>query len=683
MSRKQKRKDSRYSDAPAGSWLFKFGTKLMLTTVVVVVALSLMQCSIKKPESPTWNTQFVVPLVNRTYGMSEIVDKIDQEGVSIDADSNVIFSVQRDIDTVELDGDNLTTGNLSYTAFEQIGLVDIPAPALASVTLDITHISGLSTFVPGEIPAMSFSIDSDVPAADNYSSVEIDSGQAYVIVDNDLGFDISADSVELWDVTYNRSIGTKAFPKPISDGESDSVLFDLSGKTISNNIQARVGATTPGGTVLSTSGRQITTSMRFDGDLTAGAATAEIPALNRSFTQTVTLGENDAIHSATLSAGSLQVSIGNQTNLTAQIDVTFPDLVISGVPLTLSRTVGPISSSLISVNLAGYELQPVDLTVPQSIRIEVEVTVPATAPQKVAFSQSQEFIVDASLTGLTFATVTGVFSTVSTTLSPTEHELDVPAGFESAELVSAVLTLEIESGVQLPGDLNLTLLGKNGKSLQITGTVAPATSSEAVITLFVDSTVADFLSPIPSLITISGDVAFGDGVSIGSIRNGDWIRASVNILAPLEVILPETVVKPDIESEKINQDDIDAVTEHVLEARLIYNVINHLPVGARVNLFLSGDSATVLSDPQVSFVGDIFIVAAPTVGGLATDTVSTGYQEVVIDSLDVQVLKNDTLYIGTQIILDGTNGQPVKLIASDYLTIVGRIEIEYRFDGEF
>ncbi|MCX6835026.1 MAG: hypothetical protein NTW07_07825, partial [candidate division Zixibacteria bacterium] len=380
---------------------------------------------------------------------------------------------------------------------------------------------------------------------------------------------------------------------------------------------------------------------------------------------------------------SLQVSIGNQTNLTAQIVVTFPDLVNGGVPLTFSRTVGPISSSLVTVDLAGYELQPVDLTVPQNIQVEVDATVPATAPQKVTISQSQEFIVDATLTGLTFETVTGVFSTVSTTLSPTEHELDIPAGFESAELVSAVLTLAIENNVQLPGDLNLTLLGSNGKSLQITGPVTPATSSDPVVTLFVDSTVADFLSPMPSLITISGDAAFGDGVSVGSIRNGDWIRASVDISAPLEVILPETVVEPDIESEKISQDNIDAVTDHVLEARLIYNVINHLPVGARVNLYLGDDSATVVSDPQVSFVGNIFIVAAPTAGGLTTDTISTGYQEIVIDSLDLQVLKNDTLYIGTQIILDDTNGQPVKLIASDYLTIVGRIEVDYRFDGEF
>ena len=683
MSGKSKRRNKSESDATAGSWLVNFSAKLILATVVVVVALSLMQCTIKKPESPTWDTQVVLPLVNRTYTMSEIVDKIDQEGVSFDADSNVIFSAHREIDTVEIDADNLGTGDLTYTAFEQVGLVDIPAPELAPVTLDITLISGLSTYVPGAIPATSFSINSNIPSADNYTSVGIVNGQAYVVVDNDLGFDITANSVELWDLTYNRSIGTNVFPMPIADGGLDSVLFDLSGKTVSNNLQARVEATTLGGLVLSTSGKQITTTMRFDSDLTVGAATAEIPELNRSFTQVLSLGETDAIHRATLSGGTLHVEIGNQTNLTALIDVTFPDLTHGGVPLSFSRTVGPIGSGLINVNLAGYELEPTDLTVPQEVRVDVEATVPATAPQKVTITESQQFIVDASLSGLTFDTVTGIFNTVGTTLSPTEHQLDVPDGFGSAQLVSAILTLEIENGVQLPGDLNLTLQGSNGKSLIVAGPVAAALPGEAVVTRFIDSTVADFLSPLPEVITISGNASYGDGVSIGSIQNGDWVRAQVDILAPLEVILPETVVVPDVESEEISQDNIDAITDHVIEARFIYNVINRLPVGARVNLFLGGDSTTVLSDPQVTFIDEIFVVAAPTLNGLAVDTVSTGYQEVIIDSVEVQVLKHDTLYIGTQIVLDDSNGLPVKLTASDYLTLVGRVEIDYRFDGEF
>ena len=683
MTRRSNRRNSEDANLTVGGWLFKFGTKLLLTAVVVVVALSLLQCTVKKPESPTWDTQLTLPLLNRTYPMSEIVDKMDQDGITIDSNSNVVFSINRDIDTVRLDADAMTTADLSYSLIQSLGQIDIPAPSIAPIVLDITQVAGLATFVPGAIPATSFSITNSIPAISTWTSAGVSSGEAYVIVANNLGFAITADAVELWDIGYNRSIGSQAFPNPIPDGGVDSVLYDLSGTTISNQIQARITASTAGGLVLSTSGKTISTALRFTRDLTVGAATAEIPAVNLDFSDVLPLSESDAIYRATLSSGALQMSIANQTNVTTDFDITFPDLRQNGIPLTLQRSVGPISSGSVNLDLSGYVLAPVDSTLPQEIQVLVAASVPASAPQQVTFDQSQEFIVSAGLSNLAFDTVTGVFASVGTTLAPSEHAIDVPDGFDSAQLVTAVLTLEIENGVQMAGQLDLTLLGSNGKTLNIVGTVDPATPSASVITQIVDTTVADFLSPMPSLITISGSTTFGDGVSEGSIRNGDFVHASVKIETPLELILPRTVIAPDIESEHINQDDFDPVTDHVIEARLVYNVINRLPIGATVNIYLSSDSATVVSNPEVSFIDEIFVVAAPTVGGIASDTISTGYQTVVVDSLDVNILKNDTLYIATEIILEDTNGQPIKLTASDYLTLIGRLEVDYHFDGKF
>jgi hypothetical protein len=201
--------------------------------------------------------------------------------------------------------------------------------------------------------------------------------------------------------------------------------------------------------------------------------------------------------------------------------------------------------------------------------------------------------------------------------------------------------------------------------------------------VIVNTDVADFLSPVPSTIDITGSATFGDGVSESTVNPDDYIFGSINIVAPLEVIIPRTPIEADIEGSDVEQDDIDIITDHLIQGRFVYNIINHLPVGASVNLFLGGDSATVMTNPQVSFVDDIFITAAPTTGSIASDTVSTGYQYVTIDSVDIQVLKNERLYVGTEIILEDSNGQPVKLTNSDYLRVIGRIEVEYRFDGEF
>jgi hypothetical protein len=660
-----------------------FGTKLMLGLLVAVVALTLMQCTVKKPEAPTWDTQFTLPLVNRTYGMVEIIDKIDQEGISIDADSGVIFSVSEDIDTVLLDADELTTADLSYSLTEQLGPIDLAAPVVPPTTLLITQVGGLATYLPGVVPATSFAITPNLPTISSLSSANVTSGAVYVVVDNDLGFEITAESVELWDLYFNHSLGYQTFSAPIPNGGVDSVRYDLGGQTISNDFEVRITASTPGGTVLSTADKSITTTVRFDGDITVSAATAEIPALSRSYFQAVELGESDLVYSATLSSGTVQLSITNLTNLSANLDVTLPDIIDNGQPLRLQPTVGPSSTQVVTADLEGYDVQPADLSVPQNIRVEIVAAMPGSGSQHVAISQSNQFLVTASLRDLTFGTVTGLFSSVGSTLEPSQHHIEVPDGFDSVQMVSAVLTLKIDNGVELSGNLDLTISGNNGKTLNILGSIAPGTSQASVMTNLIDSTVADFLSPLPSQITISGSASFGDGFSVGTISAGDFVHAGVEIIAPFEVIIPETSIEPDIESEEIDQDNVDAITDHVNEARLVYNVTNRLPIGVRVNLYLSGDSATVISNPQLSFIDQIFVTAAPTIGSLASDTVSTGEQVLVIDNDDIQILTNDTLYIGTELVLEDSNGLPVKLTAADWLKVTGRIEVEYRFDGEF
>jgi hypothetical protein len=306
--------------------------------------------------------------------------------------------------------------------------------------------------------------------------------------------------------------------------------------------------------------------------------------------------------------------------------------------------------------------------------------VPGTAPNQVTVSSGNSFGVQASLNGLSFSSVTGIFTGTNMTIDPILQEIDVPTGFDSVQLVSAVLTIEIENSIGLPGDLTVTLTGNNGRTLNINGTVDARVLATASTTTFTEPDVADFLSPIPSQVTITGSASFGAGTS-GTIRDGDYITGAVRIDSPVEMIIPQTLIDTDIESEKIEQKDIDKITDHVIEARLIYNLTNHLPIGATVNLLMSGDSATLYSNPQLR-IDDITVDAAPVVASVVVDTLSTGFQTIVLDSADIQILKNDTLYIGQELILHSSNGQPVRLTKNDFISVLGRIEVEYRFDGE-
>jgi hypothetical protein len=147
------------------------------------------------------------------------------------------------------------------------------------------------------------------------------------------------------------------------------------------------------------------------------------------------------------------------------------------------------------------------------------------------------------------------------------------------------------------------------------------------------------------------------------------------------MIIDSAVIESDVETEEIDQSDIDAITDHVIEARFLYNVVNHLPIGANINIYLGGDSATVYDTPEL-LLNNISVVAAPVIAGVASDTAATGYQTILLSSDDVQILKNDTLYIGSRILLEDTGGLPVRLTNNDYIQVTGRIEVDYRFDTD-
>jgi len=681
MARKRKRKTG-LTEVFWDSLLFKFGAKLFLGLAVIITFLTLAQCTIKKPESPQWNTKLTVPVVNRTYPMEELIGKIDQEGLDIDSSGAVTYSITKDLDTVQL-----STSDISYVASEQVGTVSLTPPDIDPVTVSLSSIGGLASSLPGDsafVPSTGFDLYNDMPTIASFLQVTISNGQVDIVVDNGLGISLDTVIVEIYDVANGVTVVTDTFSAAITSGTTGSLPISLDGKTVSGSLRVNSHCYTTGGTVDSASSRYVSTDLVFSDSLEVSSAIAEIPALTRNFSQQATLSESDRIDTASLTDGNLDITILNSTNLNANLTVTIPDIVSpSGQPLMIDRSVLPQQNTVVNLNLDGYRLIPSDLIVPQDIDINVTASVPGTG-QQVEIDQSDSFLVQADLSSMTFGSVTGVFDSATASFEELEQDIDVPTGFDSIQFVSAIVTLEIENGINLPGYLDIQLHGDNGKNLNFTGHITAGGQDSTTLSTISDSTVADFLSPLPSHVDLSGSAILGDGAYQGTIEIGDFIFARVKIFAPVEVIINDSRIETDIESEEIDQDDIDIITDHFIEGRFIYNIINHLPLGAYVNISFSGDSTSLYTNPIKTF-DSLFVTSAPVLPtGIVGDTASTGYQEIFLDSADVRrILENDTLYIGQELFLEGSGGQSIKLTQDDYITVIGRIEVEYRFDGEF
>ena len=683
MSRRRRRRGE--EEHPFSQFMLKFGSKLLLGVFVIVLFLTLVQCTVKKPESPTWTTGATVPVINRTYGMQEIVRKIDQDGISMDSSGNVIFSISQQIDTMKLAQDLLSTPDLSVAVSQSIGDVTINTPSISPVSVSISSIAGLATSLPGDSAAvspMSFTVSNTPPSISEFSEATIASASAYAVVGNSLGIDLDQVTVELFDIDSNRVVASGPIPGGLAHGVTDSVLLPLSGQTVSNHLTLRSNCHTNGGVVDSASYRYVRTNIDFDGDIVVSYGRATIPGFTENRTEQLDLQESNRIDSASISSGTLRIDLTNATELTSHLDITFPDIFWGGQPLVINRDLSPRQQRSVTVDLAGHVVRMNDVTVPQSLSVNLVATVDGTTTQVPVYS-TDSFVVDASVQNVQFASVSGDFNGTVNNFGPIGQTIDIPLGFDAVTLINAVLTVDIANGVNIPGSLSAVILGDNGKQLPIGGYVTAGTPANPSITTISNSDVADFLSPIPGHIDVSGHVVFDDGTASGTITSSDFVVGTVGIVSPLDLIISPTTFRSDIQKTDIDTSNIDAITNHVLTARFLYEIANHLPIGATIDLAFSGDSATLYSNPQL-LIQALKVDAAPvSADGLVQTEATSGIQEIALDSTDIQVLNNDPLYIGPVITLDGSNGQVVRFTQNDYITISGVVQVEYRFDGDF
>ncbi|MBU8932371.1 MAG: hypothetical protein KOO62_00040 [candidate division Zixibacteria bacterium] len=686
-NRRRSGRDS--SDPFYQTFLFKATAKTLLSGIVFVVLLTLTQCTVNKPEAPSWQTQVVVPLINRTYQMDEIVEKIGEDNLAIGDSGVVTFSITEELDTVSLDQDNLSTDDLSYNLGKQLGPIDIDPPSVAPVSISLSEITGLPANPPGDtgvVPEATFEVTFDMPAISTFTAAVFSTGRMDVTIENGLGTAFNSITIELVDGTTDALITSGTHNPTVSSGNSVVIPLDLAGKTVPSDVIIVSSFNTFEGTVTAVSTRYLSTEITFSDTLQVTSATAQIPGLSLFQSTSVALAEDDRIDTASLASGTLSLSLTNETPLDANLTVSVPDILSgAGVLLTVGPVAVPASQTVIvNQNLAGYQLVPQSSTVPQELSLEVDLAIEGSGMEQRTVSQYDSIAVTANLTNLVFGSVTGRFEAVSATFDGISEDIDVPTGFENIELVNATVTLIIENGIDLPGQVSIQLTGNNDKILVMGGDISPRGLATSVTTEVTNSEIADFLSPLPTHIEASGTVTFGDEAYTGTISSDDYVFASVRIEAPLEMIINESTIDIDVESETIDQSDIDAITDHFVEGRLVYRLINHLPIGAHVNIYLDGDSLNLNAENAQLTIDSLYVDAAATnLDGIVIDVASTPEQIISLDSDQIKVLENDTLYIGSEIVLHGSDGQAVKLMEDDYITVIGRIEVEYLFDGEF
>jgi len=635
-------------------------------------------------------------MVNRTYYMTEIIDKIDQPNLYIDSilDSTgsggesyysylPVFAYSDTLDTISVD-DNLTVGNIVHQAAEVLGDVTIYPDSPDPVTVSLSDY--LSLILGVGIEPVSFDIVQDVPAIGNFSVATISSGSVDIVFANDFGVDLDTVLLRIYDLVNASYLSADTFPEPgLPAGNVDTIAVDLAGKTISNELQLQIHCHTPGsGPSFTLDDKTLSSALDLNEGLTVSSAIAQVPEIVRSFQDFVDLVDSNTIQSAQLESGNISVQISNATELETDFQIVLNDFTSGDNPLTITQTVAANSTSSLDIDLTGYTFAPVDQISPQSLSIDVDAVIDSTAPDMVQIEYFDSLAVDASVSNLSFASMTGIIQKTDAAFNDMNMEIELPKGFDDIQLSGAILTLEVENAVNFPGTLDLVITGDNGQSLDLVGNIVAGSFDAPIVTAIVESDLSAFLNPIPTSITVSGAASFGDGLTSGTVTSNDFVVSRVYLNSPLEIIIGEASFEGDITSQKIDQTDIDVITDHIIEAQFISTIINHLPVGVTAEIYIDGDSARLNAADAQLVIGPISV--APGIigdGGIVVTEAVLSENIITLDSLEIEILKNDTLYIGELITLMDTDGNPVRLSGDDYYTAQGVIAVEYKFDGEF
>lgn len=647
------------------SWLF-WG---LCGIIFFLIFLTLVQCSVKKPSAPSWNSTYNLPLLIKAYDMRTIIEKIDDPALIIDSSGNPGIYLQEDFDTIWVK-ENLELSPLNETFKDTLG--EIPFTSTDTQTTEII----LTDIYPGgagSVPPFSFTLQMNFPELNDLQKIEVKSGIARLMVENHLGLDLDSFSVELVDSVSGDTIGTIVFETGIPQDSSVTKDFNLSEKSFSPKLLGNNKGHSPGGTVLSLADKYLRYSVCFPDTVYIRSAIAKIPAIDLSKEEELELPTLNTIQSAYLKEGNLYLSIYNGTNLPANLSILFPDLTSSGIPLTLSRYIGALTSMNINLPLGGYDFQPVG----NNLKIEITGQTHSSGDNLISVNSSDSISFYAYSDTLRFSYLSGIIQPTPVEIEPMQINLNLPQGLSSLSLTDATLDLRINNGVGFPGNLNLNLTGAEGQYLYINGEIQPGSPEDPIITVLRENNLQTFLNPIPEQVNLAGQAICGDGITSGTVTEDDFICGEFILSSPLEFILDSTQIEIDPNSNSLDEDLRDGLNDKVNWAKIHLRLENHLPIGASAKIFLAVDSASLYTNPEL-LIGPLSILPAETdVSGLVSVPAITETM-LELNKENLVFFQNSPFYTGGKITFQGTDGQKVKFLSTDYFKVDAHLELEIK-----
>lgn len=676
------------------------GTRARALTLLLAAAApaglaTLAGCDINEPKMPTFDTTLSLPLGTERL---DVLDAVDSEDfLSVADDGSLLFHVDGDPDTLTFDFD-LSAEVAPQSLSEGLGSFELASVGplsygflLQDVWAPAAGAADLLTMVPA-FPLAATSPDQDVP---DVTAATLASGTATVTVDNGLPVAISAASgpdqlVLVLESPAGDVFATFAFGV-IAAGASQTRSFDLAGAVMPDRLRVRLAGGSPGsgGLPVSVSGTdRLDVSASFT-DLVVSAATAVVGAQSFTTTFSSPLPAGYEVTEAVVASGATQLTVTNSMPVPCTATLTWADLRSSGgQPLVEQFTLAAGAAAVRTIDFAGYTLAAGGSPL-TALDAAVEVSSPGSSGLPVTMDAGDGLTAGLGAATIAFASVTGVVPESVVELEPTVQDIDLPDELTGLSLTAARLTLRLDTTASLPGSVDLRLQGISGSGQVSELAISEALndgSGKALTEIVLDQTnsgIVDFLNNLPERVTLLGQVSLGGDGALGTVRPGDTAVVQWEITAPVEVVIDDASLDGDPRELDVDADLQERISTHAQGARAQLEVLNHLPLALQLTVLVGQDAATLDTAPAL-VIGPLLVSAAVTSPVTHTVTQSVISRPAFdLTAEQARVFGQPGLVTKFVAVLPSSNGQPVRVLSTDYLEVRGIVQLDVLVDDQF
>ncbi len=678
--------------------------------LVFALALFVVRCEFEKPQSPSWDTEINMPLVNKTYTMSDFAG--ESKHLYIDTvDSLLGFRIDGVFDTTKI-GESLRISNFDGRAGVRLGditLGNLGEPQSDQFRFDELWPPASQSYAP--VPA--FTIPPGVTSAlqfdNSFRMASIFDGVAEVTARNDLPVDFQELSLTLWGYDAvagaDTVIGSVTFSEGINSGGQRTAFLDLTNKDIPSMMFWEIAGFSPGSTgqnvqIIPADAIHLETAVA---SLTVVSALAKIPPIDFDHDQVIAMPEGVQLNEARFLSGLVRIHVTNNTDLGAALQLTLPDLqrISDGRVLVDSLDMGARTVDSLFVPLRFFRMAPALAPVGQNQTLQIGINghTKGTGENFISVTRNDSISVNVSFVNIKLAYMRGVLPEQTVTIDSFETALNLPAGLEKFQFSRALLVLDLLNTVGLPMRVDGVFVGIGSRNQEIAMPlqfeIQPGSPNNPARTLVPfnqnNSNIVALLNQVPEKVLFYGTASYGDGFTASQLTHLDYFLGHFMFTTPFEFAWEADTVQFDSIKIIVTPEDADQslrdaaetqaeeqggvvldgdLTSYLQTASIRTTVMTRLPIGMDLVFKISEDSSGVPGDPEV-IAGPLQIPQGPP--GRSAEPVTLA-SDMELSESDFAVFKNrgDTLknlVIRAELIISGTGGEFVQVYASDFLTV--------------